>query len=148
MQRKEKQRQSKTTTATSTTYPSPEQEEQYEDGNNYYQSEDYRGSNRGCRSYRGQYNSRRPYRGSQQREGGNKIITEANFKATTDSLILLVVAITIITMVIIEAEVAMAMVVTFIDHMVTEEATTEAITIINIINITCMMMELSLNNMV
>ena len=75
-------------------------------------------------------------------EGDNKIIIEANFKATTDSLILLVVAIMIITMVIIKA------VVTFIDHVVVEEAITEAITIINTINITCMMMEPSLNNMV
>ena len=58
------------------------------------------------------------------------------------------VAITIITMAIIEVEVAMAMVVTFIDHVVMEEATTEAITIINTINITCMMMDWSLNNMV
>ena len=81
-------------------------------------------------------------------EGDNKIIIEANFKATTDSLILLMVDITIITMAIIETEVAMAMVVTFIDHLVVEEAITEAIRIINTINITCMMMELSLNNMV
>ena len=51
-------------------------------------------------------------------------------------------------MAIIEVEVAMAMVVTFIDHVVMEEAITEAITIINTINITHMMMELSLNNMV
>ena len=86
--------------------------------------------------------------GPSKGEGDNKIIIEANFKATLDSLILLVVAIPIITMAIIEAEVAMAMVVTFIDYMVMEEAITEAITIINIINITCMMMELSLNIMV
>ena len=81
-------------------------------------------------------------------EGDNKIIIEANFKATVDSLILLVVAITIITMVIIKTEVAMAMMVTFTDHMVTEEAIIEAITIIHTIKITCMMMEPSLNNMV
>ena len=81
-------------------------------------------------------------------EGDNKIIIEANSRATADSLILLVVAIIIITMAIIKAEVAVAMVVTFIDHVVTEEAITEAITIINTINITRMMMELSLNNMV
>ena len=81
-------------------------------------------------------------------EEDNKIIIEANLKATMDSLILLMVAITIITMVIIEAEVAVAMVVTFIDHMVMEEAITEAIKIINTINITCMMMDPSLNNMV
>ena len=81
-------------------------------------------------------------------EGDNKIIIEVNFKATADSLIFLMVAITIITMAIIEADVAMAVVVTFIDHVVMEEAITEAITIINTINITRMMMKLSLNNMV
>ena len=73
---------------------------------------------------------------------------EANSKATADSLILLMVAITIITMAIIESEVAMAVAVIFIDHLVVEEAITEAITIINTINITCMMMDPSLNNMV
>ena len=128
--------------------PPPEQEEQYEEGNNYYHNENYRGNNRGCRPYRGQYNSRRPYRGSQQREGDNKIIIEVNFKVTVGSLILLVVAITIITMAIIEVEVAMAMVVIFIDHMDVEEAIAEAITIFNIINIIHMMMDLSLNNTV
>ena len=81
-------------------------------------------------------------------ERDNKIIIEANTKATVDNLTLLVVAITIIMMAIIEVEVAMAVVVAFIDHVVTEEAITEAITITNTINITCMMMDLSLNNMV
>ena len=81
-------------------------------------------------------------------EGDNKIIIEANTKATTDNSISPVVAIIIITMEIVKAEVAMAMVVTIIDHMVTEEAITEAITIINTINITHMMMDPSLNNMV
>ena len=51
-------------------------------------------------------------------------------------------------MAIIKVEVAMAMVVNFIDHVVLEEAVTEAITIINTINITHMMMDPSLNNMV
>ena len=78
-------------------------------------------------------------------EGDNKIIIEANFKATAGSLILLVVAITIMTMAITKAEVAVAVVVTFIDQVVMEEVITEAITIINI---TPMMMELSLNNKV
>ena len=64
------------------------------------------------------------------------------------SLIILMVAITIITMAIIEVEVAMAVAVTFIDHVATEEAITEAITTINIINVICMMMELSLTNTV
>ena len=81
-------------------------------------------------------------------EGDNKIIIEANFKVTAGSLILLVVAITIITMAIIEVEVTVAMVITFIDHVAMEEAITEAIITINIINIIHMMMELSLNNTV
>ena len=81
-------------------------------------------------------------------EGDNKIITEANTKATADNLIPLVVAILIIIMAIIEAEVAVALVLTIIDHVVTEEAITEAITIINTINITCMIMDPSLKNMV
>ena len=81
-------------------------------------------------------------------EGDNKIIIETNSRATVDSLTLPVVAIIIITVTIIEAEVAVAMVVTFIDHMVMEEAITVAITIINTLNITCMMMKPSLNNMV
>ena len=81
-------------------------------------------------------------------EGDNKIIVEANSKATMDSLILLVAAITIITTVIIKAEVALAMVANFTDHVVAEEAITEAITIINTINITCMTMDLGLNNTV
>ena len=51
-------------------------------------------------------------------------------------------------MVIIEAEVAIAMVVTIISHVVMEEVITEAITVINTINITCTMMDPSLNNMV
>ena len=51
-------------------------------------------------------------------------------------------------MAIIEAEVAMAMVLTNIDHVVAEEAIAEAITIINTINITCMMMDPSSNNIV
>ena len=81
-------------------------------------------------------------------EGDNKIIIEANTKATVDNLTPLMVAIIIITMAIIKLEVPMAMVVTFIDHVVTEEAITEAITIINTINITHMMMDHNSNNMV
>ena len=115
------------------------------------------GNNRGHRPYRGQYNSRRPYRGSKQGdhteglskgEGDNKITKEANFKATVGNLILLMVAIIIVTMVIIEAEVAVAEVVTFTGHVVVEEAMIEAIIIIHTINITCIMMELSLSNTV
>ena len=51
-------------------------------------------------------------------------------------------------MVIILVEVAMDMVATFIGHVVTEEAIIEAVTTINTIDITCMMMELSLSNKV
>ena len=86
--------------------------------------------------------------GLNKREGNNKIIIEANTKATVDNSILPVVAIIIITMAITEAEVPVAMVVTIIDHMVMEEAITEAITIISTINITHMMMDHSSNNMV
>ena len=86
--------------------------------------------------------------GHNKGEQDNKVIKEANTKATTDNSILPVVAIIIITMAIIKAEVAMAMVVTIIEHVVVEEAITEAITIINTINITHMMMDHSLNNMV
>ena len=45
--------------------PVPEEEEQYEETNNYYHNENYRGNSRGCRPYRGQQGgSRKPYRGS------------------------------------------------------------------------------------
>ena len=40
---------------------SPGQEEQYEDGNNYYHNENYRGNSRDHKPYRGSYNPRRPY---------------------------------------------------------------------------------------
>ena len=50
-------------------------------------------------------------------------------------------------MAIIEAEMAMAMVKTIADLAVVEEAIIEAIIITNTINITCMMMDHSLNNM-
>ena len=58
------------------------------------------------------------------------------------------VAIIIITMVIIKAEVAVAMVVAFTGHVVMEEAIIEAIVIIYTINIAGMMMGLHLSNMV
>ena len=81
-------------------------------------------------------------------KGDNKIIIEAHTKATVDSLIPPVVAIIIINMAIIEAEVPMAMVETITDHTVVEEAITEGITIINTINTIHMMINPSLNNMV
>ena len=81
-------------------------------------------------------------------EGDNKVIIEDNIKATMENLTLIMVAITIITRAIITAKEAMAMVVLTIDHMVMEEAVIEAIIIINNINITHMMMDNNLNNMV
>ena len=51
-------------------------------------------------------------------------------------------------MTIIKVEVAVAMEEIIVDHTVVEEAITKAITIINIINITCFMMDLRSNNMV
>ena len=48
-------------------------------------------------------------------EGDNKIITEANIKATVDNLTPLMVATIIITIAIIKVEEAMAMVATIID---------------------------------
>ena len=71
-----------------------------------------------------------------------------NFKATMGNLILLMVAIIIITMIIIMVEVAVDAMATFIGHVVAEEAITEAITTINTIKITRMMVGLSLSNMV
>ena len=53
--------------------PPPEEQEHYEEINNYYHNENYRGNNRGCRPYRGQQGSgRKPYRGSQQRGRGQQ----------------------------------------------------------------------------
>ena len=57
-------------------------------------------------------------------------------------------AIIIITLVIIEAEVVVVMAETILDTTVTAEAIIRAITIINTINITHMMMNHRLNNMV
>ena len=65
-----------------------------------------------------------------------------------DNLIPPVVAIIIIIMAIIKVEVAVAMVETIIDHVVMEEAIVESTTVINTINITHMMVDPSLNNMV
>ena len=61
-------------------------------------------------------------------EGDNKIITEANAKATVDNLIPPTAAIIIITMAIIKVEVAVAAVETITDPAVMEEVITEAIT--------------------
>ena len=81
-------------------------------------------------------------------EGDSKIIIGANIKATADNLIPPMAAIIIIIMAIIKIEVAVAMVETIIDHVVMEEAVRKATTFINTINITPMMMDPSLNNMV
>ena len=81
-------------------------------------------------------------------EGDNKIIIEANTKVTTDNSIPPMEAIIIIIMAIIEVEVAVAVVETITDLAVMEEAIVKAIIITNIINIACMMMDHSSNNMV
>ena len=81
-------------------------------------------------------------------KGDNKIIIEANTKATTYNLIPPAAAVIIIIMAIFMIEVAVAMMETIIDCAVMEKAITEAITTINTINIICMMMDPSLNNMV
>ena len=81
-------------------------------------------------------------------EGDKKTITGANTKATVDNLIPPKEAIIIITMAIIKTEVVMAMVETISDPTVTGEAIIEAIIITNTINITHMMMDHRLNNMV
>ena len=74
-------------------------------------------------------------------EGNNKIITGANTKATMDNLTHPTEVITIIiTMVIIKAEVVIAMVVTISEVMATDEAVIKATTITSTINITQMMM--------
>ena len=52
--------------------PSPEEEEPYEEINNYYHNENYRGNSRDHRPYRGQQGGRRPFRGSQQMERGQQ----------------------------------------------------------------------------
>ena len=86
-------------------------------------------------------------KGLSKGEGDNKIITEANDKATMDNLTPLMVAILLITIAIIKVEEAVAMVRTIIEHVVMEEAIIEAIAIINTINITHMMMDLNSSNM-
>ena len=81
-------------------------------------------------------------------EGDSKIIIEANTKSITDNVIPPMAAIIIIIIIMAIIKVEVAVVETIIDHAVVEEAITEATTIINTINITCMMMDPSLNNMV
>ena len=80
-------------------------------------------------------------------KGDNKMIIEANTKATVDSLIPPAEAIIISIMAIIEAEVVVAVVETISDLAVTEEVIIKAIILTNTINITCMMMDHRLNNM-
>ena len=81
-----------------------------------------------------------PIEDPNNREGDNKIITGANTKATADNLTHPMVVITIIiTTVIIEAEVAVAVVVIISEVTAMDNAVIEAITITNTINITHMM---------
>ena len=80
-------------------------------------------------------------------EGDTKTIAGANTKATADNLTPPTEAITIIIiMVIIEAEVNMAMVIIITEVMAMEETIIEAITITNTINITHMIMAHRWNN--
>ena len=81
-------------------------------------------------------------------EGDNKIIMQVNIKAAVDNLMPPVSAIIKITMAIIKVDVAVVVVKTFTDHVVTEEAITQAITITHTINITLMMMDPRSNNMI
>ena len=81
-------------------------------------------------------------------EGDKKIIIEANTKATMDNLTPLSHGSYDNNYYGNYQEVAVAVGKTIKSHAVTEEAITEAITIINTINITCMMMDPSSNNMV
>ena len=74
-------------------------------------------------------------------KGDNKIITEANTKATVDNLTHPTEVITIIiTTVIFEVEVVVVVLVIISEVAATDEAVIEAITITNTINITHMMM--------
>ena len=79
--------------------------------------------------------------------GNNKIIIEANIKITMDNLIPAIEAIILTIMAIIKAGVVVAVVETISDLMVMEEAIIETIIISNTINITCIMMNHTLNNM-
>ena len=85
---------------------------------------------------------------SNRGEGDNKTITGANTKATVDNLTPPMEAITIIIiMVIIKAELDVAVVVIITEVATTDEAIIEAITITNTINITHMMMAHRWSNM-
>ena len=80
-------------------------------------------------------------------EGDNITITRANTKATMDNLTPPIEAITIIIMVIIEAEVDMAMVVIITEVGAADKAIIEAITITNTTNTIHMMMAHRWSNM-
>ena len=103
-----------------------------------YHNENYRGNNRG----------RRPYRGSQQRGRGQQNNYRGQFQGNRGQFNPSHGSYNNNYYGSYQVEVAMAMVVIFIDHTDAVEAITEAITIINIINIIPMMVDPSLNNMV
>ena len=91
----------------------PEEEEQYEETNNYYHNENYRGNSRGADDTGVNKVAENQIEDPNKGEGDNKIITGAYTKATVDNLTHPVEVITIIiTMVIIKAEVVVAVVVT------------------------------------
>ena len=63
--------------------PPPEEEEKYEETNDNYHNENYRGNNRGHRPYRGQQGGgRKPYQGPNKGKGVSKVIIGDNTKAT------------------------------------------------------------------
>ena len=142
--------------------PPPQTQEDsynYEDTNNYYHNENYRGRSRGCRPYRGQ-NTGHSFRGQNFHGRGQeiRIHTKVNIKMMVikaiitrvikDSIILHVdISLKVIVAVNQEAEaVAIAEAITMVVVMV--DPIIEAMLIINIISIMFMMMSTRRINMV
>ena len=123
----------------------------YEDSNNYYHNENYRGQSRGCRPYRGQ-NTGRSFRGQNFHGRGqrNQNTYQGQYQMTTikaiitrvieDSIIIHVeISLKVIAIVNQKAE-AMAMAEAIITVVVTVGPIIKAMLIINIISIMFMMM--------
>ena len=129
--------------------PPPEEGEHYEETNNYYHNENYRGNNKDCRPYRGQQGSgQKPYRGSQQRGRGQQNNYRGQYQGNCGQFNTPMEAITaIIITVIIKAEVDMALVVIITEVAAVGKAAIKAITITNTTNITHMMMAHRWSNM-
>ena len=127
--------------------PPSEEEEPHEETNNYHHNENYRGNSRNHRSYRGQQGSRRPFRGSQQRGRGQQNNYRGQYQNNHGQFHMSAEAITItIIMVIIKAEVDLAMVVIITEVMAMDDVAIEAITITNTTKITHMMIVHRLSN--